>query len=266
VRKDSYDGVMTDQPTHPNTGKPTVMFLHAFPLAAAMWAGQIAAVAAAGYPTLAPDFPGFGGQIEQPQDLPSLDAYVTWLLPQLPAEPVVVVGLSMGGYIAMRLAEQAPQHIKALVLADTRAGADNAVMRAGRAAFAEQVELEHQKPGGVAPWLAAAMLPVLLSKNASPELQSRLREMMQVHHLALAQAQRAMAARPDSFAALASLQVPALCIVGSLDALTPPAGAEAMAAVMTNARVMVLEGAGHISNLEDEAGFNEALLAFLAEL
>jgi pimeloyl-ACP methyl ester carboxylesterase len=78
----------------------TVLLLHAYPLSAAMWAGQKTALEAAGLTVLAPSLPGFGGE---PGAMSSLADTARKLLDTLPPEPVALVGLSMGGYLALAL-------------------------------------------------------------------------------------------------------------------------------------------------------------------
>jgi pimeloyl-ACP methyl ester carboxylesterase len=79
----------------------------------------------------------------------------------------------------------------------------------------------------------------------------------------IAAAQRAMAARRDSTDLLAAINLPVLVIVGSEDALTPIAEGETMHRALRGSRLEVIEGAGHLSNLEQPRLFNAALGDFL---
>jgi 3-oxoadipate enol-lactonase len=74
-----------------------------------------------------------------------------------------------------------------------------------------------------------------------------------------------MAARADSTDLLQAIAVPTLVLVGSQDAITPPEEARRMAAAIPGARCTVVDGAGHLSNLERWDAFNAALGGFLAE-
>ena len=73
-----------------------------------------------------------------------------------------------------------------------------------------------------------------------------------------------MAARPDSLPALAVITCPTLVLCGAEDVLTPPAEARLMAERIPQARLVLIDGAGHLANLEQPAAFNAALLDFLA--
>lgn len=81
-----------------------------------------------------------------------------------------------------------------------------------------------------------------------------------------AAALRAMAVRRDQTELLSSIDVPTLIVVGSEDAITPPADAEAMSAQIEGSRLVVIEGAGHVSNVERPGEFNRALVEFLRGL
>ena len=113
---------------------PPVLFLHAFPLSSAMWRQQIEAFRK-DYRVVAPDFRGFGSTPGF-AGAPSVDQMaddVAGLLGELKIQqPVVICGLSMGGYVALAFAPRRAAQLRALILADTRAEADDAAARANR--------------------------------------------------------------------------------------------------------------------------------------
>lgn len=236
-----------------------MVFLHAFPLNAGMWRPQVEALP--DRTVLAPQFPGFGGRA---QGEASLDAFARAVLADMDAagvERAVVVGLSMGGYVAFRLHALAPERVAALVLADTRAGADDDAGRGRRADQAARARAE-----GVA-WLADAMLPALLGATTRAERPEAVAETRRLIAAAdaegVARALEAMAARPDSGPRLAEIAVPVLALAGDEDTLTPVAEARRIAEGVPDGRLVVLPGAGHLSNIETPDAFNEALLSFL---
>jgi 3-oxoadipate enol-lactonase len=236
-----------------------VVFLHAFPLNAAMWAAQVDALK--GRRTLAPHLPGFGGQAVAQADL---DAFAAAALGEMDASGVdraVVVGLSMGGYVAFRLHALAPDRVEGLVLADTRAGADD---EAGRRKRTDQAARARSEGIG---WMPDAMVPALLgetTRRERPEVVDHVRRLIaQAHPEGVARALEAMRQRPDSTPALAGIGVPTLVVVGEEDTLTPPGESRHIADGIPGARLVVLPRAGHLANLEAPAGFNEVLLDFL---
>jgi 3-oxoadipate enol-lactonase len=237
-----------------------VVFLHAFPLSPAMWQSQVAALTRR--TVLTPSFPGFGGR---PPGGSSLDDFADAVISDMDAagiERAVVVGLSMGGYVAFRLHARIPERVAALVLADTKAAADDEAARAKRTHQAERARRE-----GVG-WLADALVPALLGKTTlagRPEVQELVRGMISSADAeGVARALLAMRDRPDSTHHLADIGVPVLAIAGDEDEVTPVAGARQISGGVPDGQMVVIPKAGHLSNLEDARSFNSALVSFLA--
>jgi pimeloyl-ACP methyl ester carboxylesterase len=242
-----------------------VLFLHAFPLSLFMWDAQAAALENT-HTVVRFDARGFGGS-------PPGDALLTMeriaddaaaLLDHLQVSKAVVVGCSMGGYAAFAMWRRHADRMRALVLQDTRAGADNEEAKRGRALLAEKVLKEG---AGAA---AEAFLPRLLgetTQRAQPALVDELRaRILEASPRGLADALAGLAARADSTSTLREIRVPTLVVVGAEDALTPPAEAEAMQKAIAGAQLQVIPAAGHLANLENEAAYNAALFEFLARL
>jgi pimeloyl-ACP methyl ester carboxylesterase len=156
-----------------------------------------------------------------------------------------------------------PARVRALILADTRAQADTEEAKRTRAQQAEKALAE-----GMA-GMADAMLPKLLTPETvskRPEIVKRVRDMMlKTKPEGAAAALQGMAERDDQTPLLPNISVPALILVGAEDALTPVADSEKMQQSIPGSRLVVLENAGHVSNLERTEQFNDALLSFLRE-
>jgi 3-oxoadipate enol-lactonase len=236
-----------------------VVFLHAFPLNASMWKPQSGILN--NRMVITPDFPGFGGR---PVDAPDLERFALTVLDHMDAAGIsraVVVGLSMGGYVALRLHALRPERVAAMVLADTKAGDDDDAGRAKRTDQAARVRRE-----GVE-WLAEVLLPALLgetTRQSRPDVVSVVREMAEgADAEGVARALEAMRERPDSTPNLDTIRVPVLALVGEEDTLTPLAEARKIAEGVPDGRLVVIPGAGHLSNLESPEAFNEAVRSFL---
>lgn len=246
--------------------EPPVVLLHAFPLSAAMWAAQRDALAGS-YTVLTPDQRGFGGR-PLGDDVPSLDVVaddVAALLDAAGLDRVVLGGLSMGGYVAMAFLHRFADRVAALVLADTKATADPAPARENRERIARTV-LAERSPRV----LVDEVLPGLVGETTAssrPDVLGRVRALIEAAEPeAVAWAQRAMAAREDSFDTLRASNVPALVIVGEEDRLTTVDDARAMADALPNARLLTVARAGHLTAMEDPAEFTAILRGFLAEI
>ena len=189
---------------------------------------------------------------------------VASLMDALEIERAVIGGLSMGGYVALAFARMFPARVSAMVLADTRAQADTEEGKQTRSQQAEKALSE-----GMA-GIADAMLPKLLTPETvskRPELVKRVRDMMlKTKPEGAAAALLGMAERDDQTEFISSIQVPALIIVGREDAITPVADSEKMQSRIAGSRLVVIENAGHVSNLEQTEQFNDALLGFLSSV
>jgi pimeloyl-ACP methyl ester carboxylesterase len=244
-----------------------VVLIHAFPLGAGMWEGQVAALPP-GWRLIAPDLRGFGGStIAEPDDTPSMDDYgtdVVDLLRDLHIPAAVIGGCSMGGYAAMSVVRLAPNVIRALVLIDTRATADTPEGRANRRSMLAL--LDREGPSGV----ARDMMPKLLGRTTFDErhdVEPIVRRLVKQHSAAaLRGAIHRMMLRPDASAELQQLSVPMLVVAGEEDVLTPPDDARKLAALNSKAQLVVLPRAGHLPSLEDPKAFNDTLRAFLSAL
>jgi 3-oxoadipate enol-lactonase len=239
-------------------GAPLVL-LHAFPVDARIWDPQRAALSAKRR-VITPDFAGFG----RARDLAtrtSIDAHaddIQTLLDALGIPKATLIGLSMGGYVALAFARRYPAQLSRLVLADTRAGADSPEVKAGRERMIAQVEAE-----GMAA-LFDGLLPRLLTGAATAEVKERVRRIaLDQAPDGMIAAQRAMRDRPDQTHVLGTIDIPTLVIVGEHDAITPPADTTRMVEALRCASLEIVKGAGHLSNQEAPEAFNAALLAWL---
>lgn len=242
---------------------PAVLFLHAFPLTRRMWTSQIEALAGSSQ-TLTLDFRGFG-ESDKPEGPYSLEGFAddaVALARGLGVTQAVVVGLSMGGYVAFRLIERAPDFVRGLVLADTRAEPDTPEGKEKRLALADRVEREGY--GALRDFVDG--LVGATSKKLRPQVAAGVSQVIgQPGPKPLAATLRAMAARPDSRPKLDGITVPTLVMVGEEDTLTPPDSARVMADGIRGARLVILPSCGHVSNLEDPDAFNRELSAFVRQ-
>ena len=242
-------------------GTPLV-FIHAFPLSKTMWQPQVDALKDT-YRVITIDLGGHGESDIVPWN-DSLDDYakdVIHLLDHLGIAQAVFVGLSMGGYTLFAIYRHYPDRVKAMVLADTRAQADSEEGKAGRASMAQVAFSDG------APAIADLMLPKLLSPSTierHSQIVEQVRQMiLQTSTGGIVVDLAAMAARLDSTDLLSTITCPTLIIVGENDVATPVSESQYMANRITGSILVTIPEAGHLSNFEQPAAFNEALRSFL---
>ena len=243
-----------------------LLLVHGFPLDHAMWAGQVDELPAH-CRVIVPDLRGFGRSPADGEKV-TMEHFADDLAAMLDglgiAEPVVLCGLSMGGYIALQFWRNYRARLRGLVLCDTRAAADAPEAAAARLTLAERVLREGPAP------LVEIMLPKLFgeaTRRQRPDVVKGLRRvMMATDPRGIAAAARGMAERPDMTGMLDRIACPTLVIVGEHDAISPPAEMRGIAEAVPGAKFVEIPAAGHMSPLENPAAVNAALAEFLLNL
>ncbi len=246
---------------------PVVVLLHGFPLDRTMWSFQRSSVGSI-YRLITPDLRGHGHSAA-PDGVYSVDAMADDVIETLDAlqltAPLVLGGLSMGGYIALSIAERHPDRLKALMLLNTRASADSPETAANREEQAREVEAS----GETGP-VVSAMVPKLFAPStteAHPELIARTHAQMgRTPARAMVGTLRGLATRPDRTTLLPKINVPTLVLAGLEDAIVPTAEARAMAAAIPGSHFIAIPHAGHLSPLENHQATDAAILGFLESL
>ena len=239
---------------------PAIVFLHGHPFSRAMWASQLETLSDE-FRVVAPDLPGYGesGTVDQIMSMRRFAETVVELLDDLEIARATVVGLSMGGLVAMELGLGYPERVAGLVLAATTAAppTEEDVERRRRAA----AEIDaHGMLGHT-----ADMLPRLFGPAASrdPGLTVPIVEtMLRTNPLGAAAALRGRAERPDYERLLGDLGPPALVVAGDRDAYSTKEVTDQLVAALPAPEVLILPGVGHFPNLEAPEAFDEAVRAF----
>lgn len=234
------------------------LFIHGFPLDSTMWVEQLSALSEVRR-CIAVDLRGFGRSSPgngSPVSMERHAADLAGVLDIVSEEKADIVGLSMGGYVALAFAEMYPDRMRSLALLDTRSGADSDEGKAGRDATAVRL-LEEGRAA-----IALGMEEGLLAPGASLASKARLRSMIEgCPYETIVAALGGMRDRPDRTAVLSNVAVPAAVLVGEHDSVTPPAEAEQMAATLPDSSLSVIPGSGHLTPIENPAAVNEALLS-----
>jgi 3-oxoadipate enol-lactonase len=249
--------------TDTGLGQPVVL-LHGYPFNRSLWNEQVNALSNS-FRVITPDLRGMGESeaTQGPATMNRMAQDVAALLDHLEISRAVVGGLSMGGYVVLAFYKQFPSRVRSLILADTRAQADTEEGKQTRFQQAEKARAE-----GMAS-IADSMLPKLLTPETvskRPDLVKRIRDMMlKTKPEGAAGALLGMAERDDQTSLLAQISVPTLILVGREDSITPVADSEKMHREIAGSRLVVLENAAHVSNLERTEQFNEEVTRFLQQ-
>jgi pimeloyl-ACP methyl ester carboxylesterase len=238
----------------PATDEPPLLLVHGHPFDRSMWRPQLAR-----FPSrrvIAPDLRGYGASTGAVAAWADLADDLADLLDALRVPRAVVVGLSMGGQIALDLAARHPDRVAGLLLADTSAGAEPD--RPGRLAAADRLERE-----GMDPYAVENLYRMVRPGGSKAVAAHVLRMMREADPIGAAAAQRARADRPDRFADLPAIAVPTTVVVGADDAFTPVPDAAAIADGIPGAELVVIDAAAHLPNLEQPTAFDTALAALL---
>jgi pimeloyl-ACP methyl ester carboxylesterase len=247
---------------------PVVVMLHALLLDHSMFDAQSQAIANQGFRVITPSYAGHGNS-QRVGGTPSVEAMADQVFAVLETlhveEPVVLGGLSMGGYVTFAAWDKYRDRIRSVLLMDTRALPDTAEEAANRHRACELI----RKAGSVGP-LAATMLPRLLGKTTvghKPTVWKRVAEVLDTTEVeAACDALIALASRPDRRPMLPSIDVPSLILVGEEDIISPPAEMREIAAAMPNAAFEIVPKAGHLATIEAPEEVNRSLLRFLGQL
>lgn len=243
---------------------PLLVLMHGIGGNRSNWTDQLPAFAEH-FTTVAWDARGYGDSDDYPDQLRFEDfsADLMRVLDHYGVQRAHLLGISMGGRIAIDFCARAPERVATLVVADTSAGSKVVASR-------EKVEeflalrkaplLNGQTPADIAPIVADS----LASPATTTEVRARLIESLAALHRSSYLKTLDTVTRYTDFPDFASISAPALVLVGEYDRIATPDYARDMAAQM-QARFVVLPHAGHMSNMENVSAFNTAALEFLLE-
>jgi pimeloyl-ACP methyl ester carboxylesterase len=244
-------------------GAANLLFVHGFPFDHSMWDAQIRDLAPAAR-ILAPDLRGLGKSDLPASGRASLADHADDLAAWMDAsgmDRAVLVGLSMGGYIAFEAWRRHRKRFAGLALVDTTAAEDTPAGKKARVQTRESILL-----GGMSA-VSSGLLTACLGETTRA---TRPAVVQTVRHLILSTpaggavaAVEAMRQRPDSTGDLAGIDVPTSVIVGDEDSLTPPAVAREMARRIPKAELVTVPDAGHLTPLEAPAAVTRALRTLL---
>jgi len=228
----------------------TVVFGHSLLCDGRMFADQVTDLAQ-DHRVLNVDFRGHGRSDPPPRRFTIYDVADDYLrvMDALKVERASVVGLSMGGQAALRLAMTHPDRVRALVLLDTTASREETLKRARYSALAATARLV-----GPRAWLARQASNIMFGptfRAAHPEIVAQWEaRIQQLDKRAVARAVETVVSRDDVTRRLHDIAAPSLVVVGDEDEAAPPVYSRTLAAAIPDARLEVLPMTGHLSTIE----------------
>ena len=241
-----------------------LVLVHGYPMDHTMWFSTIASIGSQAR-VICPDLPGFGREPVLEMK-PSVEAYASWLAHFLETQGVgaaAIAGMSMGGYVAMALAEKFPELVAGLALVSTQTAADTTEAKSARKQLVDRIEKEGSAVA------ADAILPKFFSEKAldKPVLSQYVRDgAARAGVPGLTWALQAMAGRPDRTRLVENLRVPVLVLHGSDDQIVPVSRARGLAENLRLPIMVELRGVGHGSPLESPDGVAQALIRLLGTI
>ena len=249
------------------TGPETIIFAHGLLWSGRMFDHQVNALKDR-YRCITFDFRGQGQSevTKSGYDMDTLYEDAATLIEALQCAPCHFVGLSMGGFIGLRLAIRRPELLKSLVLLESTADPEPG----------ENIG-QYRKLNFVARWfglglVADRVMPIMfgqkfLNDPSRAALKTAWRKhLISNHRLGITRAVKGVIEREGVYDQLDQITTPTLIIVGDQDVATPPAKSERMQARITGSNLVVIPGAGHTSSVEEPEAVNAALKEFLAKI
>ena len=244
------------------SGTP-ILFLHSFGHNKNLWFPQLTHFLERGFRVLAPDMPGHGESSYDParHEVDQMAQWYIELLESLDIGKAIVAGISMGGYIALRMWARQRDLIAAMVLSNTKAEKDSEEIVARRRAQIANIHkngLEHFVTTGAPkrlspvtlerrPWVLDTIK--LLNYTVPAEVNAATLE--------------AMARKQDDTKVLPTIDVPVLVIAGSDDIFIPKDSPGNLHRGIAGSRFHEIAGTGHVSSLEAPAEYNRIMEEFL---
>ena len=231
-----------------------IVFLHGVGSDKSVWRPQLDYFGATRR-TLAFDYPGYGDSDPAPDGTTRDDyaAAILYAMTKLGIAKAHICGLSLGGVVAIAMHHRATERCASLILADTFA-----VHPEGRAIYDRSLAGSQDLPA-----MAEARVDVLLAQPADPAIREEVVATMSRIDPAAYRIGAEAVWLADQRERAAAIRVPNLVLVGDQDKVTPPSLSEELAALIPDAKLQVIAGAGHLANIEKPADFNRAVEDFI---
>src|SRR5690625_4297534 len=242
--------------------RKTILFLHGFPFNKNSWRNQVGSLSSVAN-CIAIDIRGHGNTTSG-HGFFSIDVFAKDLIvfiEKLELQSVVLCGISMGGYIALRSYEIKPELLQALILCDTHANADTNTQKQNRFDTIQSILHHGKRPFSIG-FITKLFTPESIENNI-PEIEMIRSSIRRNGTTSICSTLLALASRTDTYNILKEIQAPCLLIRGKEDRITPYKAMNDMHTQLPNSTFKEIEDAGHLPNLERPKLFNNLMYDFL---
>ena len=242
---------------------PPLLLLHGFLVDSRMWRPQLESLSNE-FTVIAWDAPGAGQSADPPEPF-GMDDWadcLAGLLEAVGVESAHVVGLSWGGMLAQELYRRRPERVRSLTLAGTYAGWRRSL---GQAIAEERLANCLQDASLTPAEVVAKYLPGMLGESATQAAREELARIISDFHPAGFRLMANSSADVDTRDLLREIRAPTLLVWGEEDARSPMTVAREFHTAIPGARLAVIPGAGHVSNLDAPVRFNAEVRDFCAD-
>ncbi len=243
-------------------GETPIIFIHGFPFNKSMWKDQVTLLSA-DHRVVAYDVRGHGGSQAGVEEF-TVDRFADdlfLLMDALSIDQAVVCGLSMGGYIVLNALSKQRERIAGLILADTQCAADTEEGKDKR-----RKTIAFIRKNGLKDYAEESMKNLFAPQSFTDKKEQVAFVKNMILHTdaeTICKTLEALATRSETCSTLDRITIPAQVLVGAEDKVTPLAAAQKMHGLITGSQLHVIDGAGHMSNLENLTAFTEHIKAFL---
>jgi pimeloyl-ACP methyl ester carboxylesterase len=241
MKKITINGIELAYARH-GKGTPLVL-LHGYPLDHHLW-DEVVPLLKDTFDLIIPDLRGFGESTttDAPYTMDDFASDVAGLLDQLGIEKAAIAGHSMGGYVALAFARLYPERVSAFALVSSQVLADPPDRKEGR--YKSAADVAEKGIGGVVETMTSKF-------TSNPQWQAFARKNMEAQQpAAYIGALKAMAERVDATPLLSTMKYPVVLIHGDADGLIPIERAREVKALLPEAHLVEISGAGHIPMCE----------------
>ncbi len=243
-------------------GEIPIIFIHGFPFNKSMWTDQVTLLSAS-HRVIAYDVRGHGGSQAGVEEF-TVDQFADdlfLLMDALEINKAVICGLSMGGYIVLNALTKQRERIAGLILADTQCAADTEEGKDKR-----RKTITFIKKNGLKEYADESMKNLFAPQSFTDKKdQVAFVKNIILHTEAesICKTLEALATRTETCSTLDKVKIPTQILVGKEDKVTPLAAAQKMQELIADSQLHIIDGAGHMSNLENLTDFTEHVKAFL---